>query len=70
MSAMMNSGLKGMTAQAASAGIKSSNGESKKKNRSALSGIITSFSSNLIVSAIDCNVPFGPTRFGPILACM
>ena len=53
MSAIIKSGLNGITAHAANAGIRRSIGESKKKNLSALEGMITSLSNNLMVSAID-----------------
>ena len=70
MSAIKNSGFKGTTAQAASAGIRSNTGANKKRKRSAFAGIIISFSRSFKVSAIVCSKPKGPTLLGPIRACM
>ena len=65
-SAITQSGVKGMIAHAASAGATEMTGASRKSAFEAPVGIICSFMSSLIASAIGCRMPFQPTRFGPL----
>ena len=68
--AIENPGHSDMTAQAANAGISASSGATMNRKRFERVGITTSLISSLITSAKGCSRPFGPTRFGPMRACM
>ena len=59
-----------MTDQAASAGMIVITGAITNNALFALAGTIISFNSSLSASAIGCNKPAGPTRFGPIRTCI
>ena len=52
------------------AGIITIKGAKLNRNLSELSGTILSFIISLIVSAVLCNNPHGPTLFGPNLICI
>ena len=55
----------GITANVISAGMMASVGPNTKKNSDAVSGFVSSLMKFLMPSAIGCNNPNGPTRFGP-----
>jgi len=57
--------LTGITAQAAMASVPVTSGASRNTPLLALSGMIGSFSANLVKSAKLCSRPKGPTTFGP-----
>ncbi len=57
---------KGITAHAAKAGAIANTGAITNKYIFDFAGKITSFSISFKPSAIGCNKPNGPTRFGPI----
>src|SRR6266404_3925063 len=59
------SGPKGTTAMTMNAATTAMYGARKKIQRSAFSGIKSSFTSNFKPSAIGCSRPQGPTRIGP-----
>ena len=61
---------KGITAITARAGRKISTGPTQNSALSALRLVIASFRKSLIVSAMGCSSPCGPTLFGPILDCI
>ncbi len=65
MLARATSGPKGTTAQAASAGMMVMMGPSTNRPLLAAVGMMISLVSSLSASAIGCNRPKGPTRFGP-----
>jgi hypothetical protein len=44
-------------------------GASVNTKRSARAGVMSSFSSSLMASAIGCSTPCGPTRIGPSRTC-
>src|SRR5713226_40088 len=70
MSASTASGPKGITAHAASAGIKVSIGAKMNRNLLAPVGTIVSLNMSLMASAIGCSSPIGPTRLGPRRICI
>ena len=61
---------KGITAQAAKAGMITITGAMKYKTLLDRVGEIISFMSNFKASAIGCSKPNGPTRFGPSRICI
>lgn len=63
-------GVKGITAHAASAGKIDNTGAKMNKNLLDLVGMMISLVNSFNASAIGCNKPFGPTRFGPIRICI
>ena len=64
------SGPKGITAQAASAGMMVMIGPRTKRPLLAAVGMMISLVSNLSASAIGCSKPNGPVRFGPTRTCV
>ena len=52
-----------------SAGTIETIGASVNTHRSARAGVMSSFSSSLMASAIGCSAPCGPTRIGPSRTC-
>ncbi len=66
MSASTMPGPNGITAHAASAGIRITIGARKNSDLSDCDGVMISLVINLNASAIGCSSPSGPTRFGPI----
>src|SRR5437762_5738104 len=70
MSASTVSGPKGITAHAASAGMRVSIGAKMNRNLFAPVGTISSLNMSLMASAIGCNSPIGPTRLGPRRICI
>src|SRR5260221_116713 len=70
MAASTASGPKGITAHAASAGIRVSMGAKMNRNLFAPVGTISSLNMSLIASAIGCSSPSGPTRLGPRRICI
>src|SRR3954470_12403305 len=62
-------GANGITAQAPKARVKLIRGASRKTTLSALDGMITSLTKNLMKSAKDWNRPNGPTTLGPLRIC-
>jgi formate hydrogenlyase subunit 4 len=60
----------GITAHAAKAGVTASTGAIRKRYLSDLVGMIISLNINFRTSAIGCNKPLGPTRFGPTRTCI
>jgi hypothetical protein len=63
--ASADSGPKGITTQAASAGMMVMIGPMMNRLGVAFAGTTISLSSSLSASAIGCSRPSGPTRFGP-----
>ena len=63
-------GPKGMTAKSSTAGATKKTGAAHMMARSARAGVSASFCSSLTASASGCSSPNGPTRFGPLRACM
>src|SRR5689334_25084038 len=64
------SGPNGMTEKTMNAEATAMYGAKKKIQRSAFSGMKSSFVSNFNPSAIGWSSPHGPTRIGPSRACM
>src|SRR6185369_3921652 len=64
------SGPNGTTEKTMNADATAMYGAKKKIQRSALSGMKSSFTSSLMPSAIGCSNPHGPTRIGPSRACI
>ena len=69
MSAIIQSALTGITAQAESASTAVTSGASRKTPLLAPAGMIGSLNTNLSRSAKDCSRPQGPTTFGPRRIC-
>ena len=63
-------GPNGTTTNTVNAASTTMKGAIQKTVASASAGMMSSFSSSLIASAIGCNSPCGPTRIGPSLTCM
>ncbi len=59
----------GMTAAIMIEGTSVMTGAQKNTRRSALPGVNSSLKINFTASAIGCNKPCGPARFGPIRTC-
>ena len=70
MFANATSGPKGITTQAASAGMMVIMGPSTKRPLLAAVGMMISLVSNLSASAIGWSKPNGPTRLGPRRICV
>ena len=63
-------GPNGTTANVTSAGITASIGASAKRIWFASAGMNSSLKKSFSTSAIGCSSPSGPTRLGPMRACM
>ncbi len=70
MSVIACVGPKGTTTNTVNAASTTMNGAIQKTTASASAGMMSSFSSSLMASAIGCSNPCGPTRIGPSRTCM